>query len=59
LMNPDRREWIAALAGTFTIAQVAALLRAIGETLQHIDRNVNVRLALDVLLLKLPRLPSA
>ncbi len=40
LINPDRREWIATLAGTFTIAQVAALLRAIGETLQHIDRNV-------------------
>ena len=58
LMNPDQREWVAALADQLTIAQVAAVLRAIGETLQHIDRNVNVRLALDVLLLKLPRLPS-
>jgi hypothetical protein len=57
-MNPDQREWVAALADQLTIAQVAAVLRAIGETLQHIDRNVNVRLALDVLLLKLPRLPS-
>ena len=58
LMNPDRREWIAALADQLTISQVTAALRATSETLQHIDRNVNVRLALDVLLLKLPRLPS-
>lgn len=59
LVNADQRDWIAQLANVLSIAQVAALLRAIGQTLQYLDRNVNPRLALDVLLLKLPRLPAS
>ncbi len=59
LVNADQRDWIAQLANALSIAQVAALLRAISQTLQYLDRNVNPRLALDVLLLKLPRLPAS
>ncbi|MCS6847114.1 MAG: DNA polymerase III subunit delta' C-terminal domain-containing protein [Anaerolineae bacterium] len=58
LVNADQREWIAQLASALPIPQIAALLRATGQTLQYLDRNVNARLALDVLLLKLPRLPA-
>lgn len=56
LINADHREWIARLAGAISVAQGAELMRAIGETQQHLRRNVNPRLALDVLLMKLPRL---
>ncbi len=59
LVNADRREWIIQLAGTLSMPQIVALLRATSQTLQHLDRNANARLALDVLLLKLPRLPSS
>ncbi len=59
LVNADQRDWIAQLANALSVAQVAALLRAISQTLQYLDRNVNPRLALDVLLLKLPRLPAS
>lgn len=58
LVNADQREWVAELANALSISQIAALLRATGQTLQYLDRNVNARLALDVLLLKLPRLPA-
>ncbi|MFC1463737.1 MAG: ATP-binding protein [Candidatus Brachytrichaceae bacterium NZ_4S206] len=59
LVNADQHEWVAELARALSVSQIAALLRAIGQTLQHLDRNVNARLALDVLLLKLPRLPAS
>lgn len=59
LVNADQHEWVAELARDLSVSQIAALLRAIGQTLQYLDRNVNTRLALDVLLLKLPRLPAS
>ncbi|MCS7055966.1 MAG: AAA family ATPase [Thermoflexales bacterium] len=59
LINADQREWIAELASALSISQVASLLRATGRTLRYLDQNVNARLALEVLLLKLPHLPSA
>lgn len=58
LVNGDQHEWVTQLARTLAISQIAALLRAIGQTLQYLDENVNPRLALDVLLMKLPRLPA-
>ncbi|BCX05658.1 MAG: DNA polymerase III subunit delta' [Candidatus Roseilinea sp.] len=59
LVNADQREWIARLANALSVAQIVALLRATGQALQYLDRNVNARLALDVLLLKLPHLPAS
>lgn len=56
ILNADRREAIVALAEQTDAAGASAMLQAISETRQHIDRNVNARLALDVLLLKMPRL---
>lgn len=56
ILNADRREAIVALAEQTDAAGASAILQAISETRQHIDRNVNARLALDVLLLKMPRL---
>lgn len=54
ILNTDRRDAIAAFAEQTDPAAALAMQRAISETQQHIDRNVNARLALDVLLLKMP-----
>lgn len=59
ILNIDRRDAIAALAAQTDPATASALQHAISETQQHIARNVNARLALDVLLLKLPRVAVA
>ena len=56
ILNIDRREVIVALAEQIDVGGASAMLQAVGETQKQIDRNVNARLALDVLLLKLPRL---
>jgi DNA polymerase-3 subunit delta' len=59
ILNLDRRDAIVALAEQTDVAGAAAMQSAISETQQHIDRNVNARLALDVLLLKMPRFALA
>jgi DNA polymerase-3 subunit delta' len=56
ILNADRRDAIIALAGQTDVGAAAAMQSAISETQQHIERNVNARLALDVLLLKMPRI---
>jgi hypothetical protein len=35
---------------------VATILRLVSDTIGNIERNVNARLALDVLMLRLPRI---
>lgn len=59
ILNTDRRDAIVELAEQTDVARASAMQHAISETQQHIDRNVNARLALDVLLLKMPRLAVA
>jgi DNA polymerase-3 subunit delta' len=59
VLNADRRDAIVALAEQTDVTTASAMQHAISETQQHIDRNVNARLALDVLLLKMPRLALA
>lgn len=57
IVNVDYRADIARLAEQVDAPAAASLVRAVDMTRQHIDRNVNARLALDVLLLKMPRAP--
>lgn len=59
ILNIDRRDAIVTLAEQTDAATASAMQHAISQTRQHIDRNVNARLALDVLLLKMPRLALA
>jgi len=59
LVNLDRRAWVAALAEALAPAQTAQVVRDISDTLRYLERNANTRLALDVLMLKLPRLAAA
>ncbi len=55
-LNSDYAELIDTLAEHIDPARAAELMRSLSDTIQHLDHNVNARLALDVLLLKFPRL---
>lgn len=56
LSNPDRGGQISALAEKLPLLSAQAALVAIERTLTQLNTNVNVRLAMEVLLLDLPRL---
>lgn len=57
-LNTDYADFIALLAEHVGAAQSADLMRAISDTLAHLDRNVNARLLLDVLLMKMPNVAT-
>ncbi len=54
-VNLSRLEALKAVAGKLSAAQVVKAIRAVQEALEHLERNVNSRLALDNLVLALPR----
>ena len=56
LVNVDRAEQIRALARQLNLDQARAAAEACGRAVWQIDRNVTVRLAMEVLLLELPHL---
>lgn len=53
-LNDDQHALIQTLTATVTRAQSAEIMRAISGTIRNLDSNVNARLALDVLLMRLP-----
>lgn len=55
LLNLDRRSQLIQQAGLYRPDQVQAALTDLMQTLRRIRSNINVRLALDVLLLRLPK----
>lgn len=55
IVNLDYRAQLVQQAGLYHTAQVEAALRNLVQTLHRIRANVNVRLALDVLTLRLPK----
>ena len=48
-------ERLKALAAGLSSAQVARAIGAIGETMEHLERNANPRLALESMMLEMPR----
>ncbi len=52
--NSDRREELAAQAGTAATTDIVAFLRQLQETLAALDANANPRLALECLMLAVP-----
>jgi hypothetical protein len=54
LANLDRQEQAQDLAGRFGIKRAHAVICSLEQTLDLIDRNVNQRLAVEVLMLDLP-----
>jgi DNA polymerase-3 subunit delta' len=55
VLNLDRKTQLLQQAGLFRVDQVEKALTDLLQTLRRIKANVNARLALDVLLLRLPR----
>ncbi len=55
IVNIDQRASLEEAARRWTADQVRETVRRLQDTLQHIQRNANARLALDVLFLHLPR----
>lgn len=55
VINLDRKAQLVQQAGLFRPEQVEGALRDLMQTLQRIKANVNARLALDVLMLRLPK----
>jgi hypothetical protein len=56
--NPDRRADLERLARSLSPEALAAAVRALQTTLERLDRNANIQLALENLMLDLPRLPG-
>ena len=59
IVNIDRLEELQAWAEHSHSAQAWQALQALGETAAQLEANINIRLALEGLLLKLPRWPAA
>jgi DNA polymerase-3 subunit delta' len=55
LTNLDRDEEIKGLAASVGMQAASGVVAALQRTLDLIDRNINARLAMDVLMLDLPR----
>ncbi|MFQ5947074.1 MAG: DNA polymerase III subunit delta' [Anaerolineae bacterium] len=54
LVNLDQREALDAEAKAYSLEEIAGAVATLGGTQHHLDRNVNPRLALEVLMLDLP-----
>ncbi len=55
LTNVDRRATVLNEAQQFTLGEIASCLGAVQQAAQQVEQNVNPALAMEVLLLKLPR----
>ena len=55
MVNSDRKVELTRLSRQSTLSQVKTVLNALQETVAQLDANVNARLALEGLLLRLPR----
>ncbi len=53
--NVDRQESLRAQAAVFSLGEIQATLQHLRMTAQYLSQNVNARLALEVLMLNLPR----
>ena len=55
VIHPSDLERLQSVAGALSSVQVARAIGAVRETMEHLERNVNPRLALEGLMLVLPR----
>jgi DNA polymerase-3 subunit delta' len=55
LVNVDRQQTISSEAQDYTLSEIESCLRSIERAAQQIEQNVNATLAMEVLLLSMPR----
>jgi DNA polymerase-3 subunit delta' len=55
MTNTDRRDELTRLAGGYTLSQIEAFIETIQATARQLRQNVNARLALEVMMLDIPR----
>ena len=55
VINADRLDVLRSSGNGLTVGEIALAVRRSQETLEQLEKNINVRLALDVLMLDLPR----
>jgi DNA polymerase-3 subunit delta' len=58
IVNIDRREALSRAAAALSFGDVAGALRQVARTRELLEKNANARLALDVLMLRLPVVPA-
>lgn len=57
-VNADRADALAAFAEACSTAEAGSAVRDVTDTIDHLGKNANARLALDVLMLRLPQVPA-
>ena len=57
-VNADRADALAAFAEVCSVAEAGAAVRDITDAIDYLGKNANARLALDVLMLRLPQVPA-
>ena len=57
-VNVDRLETLERFAGACSVNEAGAAVRDANATVEHLGKNANARLALDVLMLRLPQVPT-
>ena len=55
IANIDRKEELAEMAGSYRLAQIKAFIESIRSAAEQLRQNVNTRLALEVLMLDIPK----
>jgi DNA polymerase III subunit delta' len=59
IVSIDFQPDLAGLAGTYSLVQIKATLNYIMEAVQQLKQNANPRLALEALMLNIPKVPAA
>jgi DNA polymerase-3 subunit delta' len=55
VVNVDRKDELEALAGHFRLAQITDFINSLQSAAEHLRQNVNAQLALEVLVLDIPK----
>ncbi|GAH61901.1 unnamed protein product [marine sediment metagenome] len=55
ITNIDRKDELVEMAGGYRLAQIKSFIESIGSAAEQLRQNVNTRLALEVMMLDIPR----
>ena len=55
ITNVDKKDELIRIAGSYRLSQIKTVIRSIQATAEQLRQNANTRLALEVLMLDIPR----